>query len=252
MAGIQSVFSAGFMYGIPTGANPTPVLFGALQDVSVDFSFDLKQLYGQYQFALEQARGKAKCELKASIGRFDPALFNSLCFGTTSATGEKLSSLQESGVIPATPFQITVVNGSTFGVDLGVYSVTLGKFLTRVASGPATGQYSVNTTTGVYTFSTTDVGGNVKISYTYGAATGTTIAGSNLQMGAGPIFSVHLVNSFTGVGGKKSLWLNFPAVQSAKLQLPMKLDDFAMPSIDMQAQDDGTGNVFSWSMTGNG
>jgi hypothetical protein len=244
---VQSVFGAGFLFGIPSGANPTPVMFGAVQDTSVDFSFDLKQLYGQNQFALEQARGKGKIEIKASIGRFDPNLFNQIYFGQTTSTGEVLNSISEASVIPATPFTVTAANGATFKTDLGVYSTTLGKFLIRVASGPSTGQYSVNTTTGVYTFASADTGGAVKLNYTYSSSsTGTTITGVNPQMGSSPIFALQLVNSLKG----KSIALNFGAVQSSKLALPMKLDDFALPSLDMSAQDDGTGNVFSWTLTG--
>jgi len=244
---VQSVFGAGFLFGIPSGANPTPVMFGAVQDTTVDFSFDLKQLYGQNQFALEQARGKGKIEIKSQVGRFDPNLFNQIYFGQSTAAGELLNSMSEAGTIPATPFTITVANGATFKTDLGVYSTTAGKFLSRVASAPATGQYSVNTTTGAYLFASADVGGAVKISYTYASSsTGTTLTGLNPAMGVSPIFALQLVNSFKS----KSISLNFGAVQSSKLALPMKLDDFSMPSLDMQAQDDGTGNVFSWTLTG--
>ena len=35
--------------------------FPALQDVSLDFSFNLKELYGQYQFPLAIARGHCFC-----------------------------------------------------------------------------------------------------------------------------------------------------------------------------------------------
>ena len=244
---VQSVFGAGFLFGIPTGANPTPVMFGAVQDTSVDFSFDLKPLYGQNQFALEQARGKGKIDIKASVGRFDPNLFNQLYFGQTTAPGETLSSIAELWTIPASPYTVTAANGATFKTDLGVFNTVLGKWLTRVASAPATGQYEVNAATGAYTFASADSGGVVKLYYTYASSsTGTTLAGVNPLMGSGPIFSLQLVNSFRG----KSISLSFGAVQSSKLGLPMKPDDFSLPSIDMSAQDDGTGNVFSWTLTG--
>ncbi len=244
---VQSVFGAGYLFGVPSGANPTPVMFGAVQDTSVDFSFDLKQLYGQSQFALEQARGRGKIDIKAGVGRFDPGLFNQIYFGQTASAGEVLGSISESAAIPGSPYTVTAANAATFKTDLGVYSTTLGRFLTRVASSPATGQYAVNTTTGVYTFAAADTGGLIKLNYTYGSgSTGTTIAGANLPLGASPIFGLQLVNQFKG----KSIFLNFPAVQSSKLALPLKLDDFSLPSIDMSAQDDGTGNVFSWTMTG--
>jgi hypothetical protein len=44
---VQSVFGAGYLFSLPSGAKATPVMFGAVQDTSVDFSFDLKALYGQ-------------------------------------------------------------------------------------------------------------------------------------------------------------------------------------------------------------
>jgi hypothetical protein len=244
---VQSVFSAGFLFAIPSGGAPTPIMFGAVQDTSVDFSFDLKQLYGQSQFPLEQARGKGKIEIKAAIGRIDPSLFNQVYFGQALTTGETLNSVNELWTIPASPFVITAANGATFKTDLGVYSPTQGRFLTRVASSPATGQYAVNTTTGAYTFAAADTGGTVKLYYTYGStSTGATITGTNPPMGASVIFGLQLVNQYRG----KSLSLSFPAVQASKLALPMKLDDFTLPSLDMQAQDDGTGNVFNWTMTG--
>jgi hypothetical protein len=244
---VQSVFSAGYLFAIPSAANPTPVMFGAVQDTSVDFSFDLKQLYGQSQFALEQARGKGKIEIKASVGRVDPNLFNQLYFGAALSVGETLSSVGEAAVITAAPFAVTAANGATFKTDLGVYSSTQCRFLSRVASAPASGQYAVDTTTGIYTFAAADAGGAIKLYYTYAsAATGATIAGANPPMGSGPIFALQLVNQYRG----KSLSLSFPAVQASKLGLPMKLDDFTLPSLDMQAQDDGTGDVFTWTLTG--
>jgi len=53
-----------------------------------------------------------------------------------------------------------------------------------VASSPATGQYSVNTATGIYTFASGDTGASVLISYTFTAATtGTQLNITNQLMG---------------------------------------------------------------------
>lgn len=246
----QSIFGTGFMFATPSGANPTPTRFGALQDVSVDFSFDMKQLWGSNQFPLEQGRGKGKIDIKASIGRVDPNLFNNIFFGLTTATGETLNSVDEAGTIPTTPFQITVVNSATWSVDLGVYDTTAKIWLTRVASAPATKQYSV--AAGVYTFAAADTGHIVAISYTYtSAATGVKLSYTNQILGGSVVFSVQLVNKFKhGDGTTRSLFLNFPAVQCPKLGMPLKLDDFTLTSLDLMAQDDGAGNVFNYSMTG--
>jgi len=246
----QSVFGVGFLFATPSGANPTPTRFGRLQDVAVDFSYDSKLLYGSNQYALEQARGKAKIDLKATVGVVDPALFNSVYFGLTTATGETLNSVDEAATPSSGTF--TVANGATFSQDLGVYNTATGLFMTRVASAPAAGQYAVNTATGVYTVNTAQNGQLLKASYTYAStSTGQSLAFTNQLMGSTVIFSVQLVNKFKGSDGVvRSLFLNFPAVQCPKLSMPLKLDDFTLPQLDMSAQDNGSGNVFNYSMTG--
>jgi hypothetical protein len=243
----QSVFGVGFLFATPAGANATPTRFGALQDVTVDFSFDTKLLYGSSQFALEQARGKGKIDIKAAIGRVDPNLFNNIFFGLSTSVGETLNSIDETGVITAGA--VTVANASTWTQDLGVYNVATGLYMTRVASAPSGNQYAV--TGGAYTFNASLNGDAVRISYVYSSTTtGTRLAYTNQPMGSNAIFSMTLVNQFAGVGGRKSLFMSFPAVQASKLSMPLKLDDFTLTSLDMGAQDDGSGNVFSYSMTG--
>lgn len=246
----QSVFGVGFLFATPQGANPTPTRFGRLQDVGVDFSHDIKLLYGSNQYALEQARGKAKIDIKATIGVVDPALFNNVYFGLTTATGETLNSIDEAATPASGAF--TVANGATYSQDLGLYNTVTGLWMTRVASAPAAGQYAVNTTTGVYTTNTAQNGQLLRASYTYASAgTGSTVSFTNQLMGAGVVFSVQLVNKFKGSDGVvRSLFLNFPAVQCPKLSMPLKLDDFTLTQLEMSAQDNGSGAVFNYSMTG--
>ena len=246
----QSVFGVGFLFATPLGVTPTPTRFGRLQDVSVDFSYDQKQLYGSNQYALENARGKAKIDLKATVGVVDPNLFNNIFFGLSTSTGETLNSVDESATPSSGTF--TVANAATFSQDFGVYNTVTGLWLTRVASAPAVGQYAVNTSTGVYTTNTAQNGQLLRVSYSYASAsTGANLSFTNQLMGASVIFSVQLVNKFKGGDGVvRSLFLNFPAVQCAKLSMPLKLDDFTLPQLDMSAQDNGSGAVFSYSMTG--
>jgi hypothetical protein len=61
------VFGSGALIATPTIdafgnaiANPSPVEFGTLQDVSLDVSWDTKTLYGQLQFPVAAGRGKGK------------------------------------------------------------------------------------------------------------------------------------------------------------------------------------------------
>lgn len=246
----QSVFGVGFLLATPSGANPTPTRFGRLQDVSVDFSFEEKLLYGSNQFALEHARGKGKIDIKATVGVIDPALFNNIFFGLTTTTGEILNSVDESQTTATTTF--TVTNAATFSQDFGVYNTVTGLWMGRVASAPAAGQYAVNTTTGVYTINAAQENVLLKASYTYASAsTGKSLSYTNQLMGSTVRFALALVNQYRGDDGiNRSLLMNFPSVSCPKLSMPLKLDEFALPQLDMNAGDDGSGNVFNYTMTG--
>ena len=61
----QHSFGSGFLYGIPSGANPTPQLFGTLQEVMLDVSYSTKKLHGQLQFPVAIGRGMASMTGKA-------------------------------------------------------------------------------------------------------------------------------------------------------------------------------------------
>jgi hypothetical protein len=172
----MNIFGSGNLWGTPLQdasgnalANPSPVLFGTLQEVSIDISFDTKMLYGQLQFPVDVARGKGKATGKAKAANINGALFNSIFFGQTMSSGILRDVYDVVGsVIPTTPFQVTPVvpNSGTWATDLGVRTV-LGTPLVRVASAPTTGQYSV--AAGVYTFASADVGLTFYISYQYTA-----------------------------------------------------------------------------------
>src|SRR5258708_8101831 len=148
-------FGSGTLFGYPIGGNvapnPTPTKFGTLQDVSLDISGDVKPLYGQKQFPEAVARGKCKVTGKAKSAWINGKMYNDLFFGQTLGTGMIKTALDEAATVPATPFQVTIVNAAQFKQDCGVRYTNTGIPLTRVASAPAFAQYSVNTPTGVYT-----------------------------------------------------------------------------------------------------
>src|SRR5258708_31721211 len=170
-------FGAGSLWGFPVSggnaANPTPILFGTLQDVSLDISGDVKMLYGQRQFPEAIARGKCKITGKAKYAWINSKQMNDLFFGQTLTAGMIKVQQNEAYSIPATPFQVTVappsgtyLNDATRG-DQGVRYAATGVPLTKVASGPTVGQYSVAVATGIYTFAAADTLASVLISYMY-------------------------------------------------------------------------------------
>lgn len=236
-------FGSGNLYGI-VGANAVPRKFGALQDVSVDFSFTMKELYGQSQFPLSVARGQGKIAGKAKFANLNGGMVNDLFFGGSNVTGRTEYINAEASVIPSTPFTITVVNGATFKDDLGVVNLTTGVPLVRVASGPTTGQYSVSNA-GVYTFAAADTGASVAIDYSYTvAASGNTTTISNQLVGTAPTFAAVFPVKYNG----KTLLLKLNACTSSKLTLATKIDDFMVPEFDFSAYADAAGNIGSLSL----
>ncbi len=226
----------------------TPINFGLIQEVGLDFSFDTKELYGQYQFPLAIARGKGKVGGKAKLARISALAFGTLFFGIAPIAGQTATAFGEGPTpIPTTPFQITATNGATFVDDLGVINSATGLPLTKVASGPTTGQYSVSAA-GVYTFASADNVSaiSVLLNYTYTIpATGSQIKVVNSLLGFTPTFTAQLYTTFQN----KTVNLRLPNCTSSKLTFPTKLDDFVMPDLDFAVYADVAGNIGNWSFS---
>lgn len=253
----QYGFGSGMLWATPqTDAagnaltTPTPLLVGVLQEGGVDFSFDTKTLFGQNQFPVAAGRGKGKITGKAKFAQFFGALFNSVIFGQTLTTGLVSAKYDTTGsVIPASPYQVTVTppSSGTYSRDLGVIDSN-GRPMTKVASAPATGQYSQ--AAGVYTFAAADTGKSVFINYEYTVAAGSAPTATqstvmNMQMGAAPSFQVDLFVPYQG----KSLKISLMSAIADKLSLSTKQDDFLVPDFSFQAFANAAGQVATYSLS---
>lgn len=240
----QYGFGSGLMFGTRTDiANPTPRLFGTLQEGSVDFSGDTKQLFGMSQFPVDVARAKMKIEGKAKLGQISAAVFNDLFFAETSGATLHQIAYLEAKTIPGTPFQVTATNTTGFSDRGAVYAATGVPFI-LVASAPAAGQYSV-TSGGVYTFAAVDTGAAVLISYAYTAATGGySFTITNKLMGNTPTFRLDLNMQFRS----KQMLLRLNACVSSKLGLSTKQDDYVIPEFDFEAFADAANNIGTFSV----
>jgi len=250
---MQFNFGSGVFYGTPLQdaygnsiANPTPIKLGILQDVSIDLSFDTKMLYGQSQFPVAVGRGKGKISLKSKFAQLNGASVNNLFFGQTVTNGIVADYVDSTGsVIPASPYAITPAPPASgvYSYDLGVRTgagfANQGVPMTRVASAPSTGQYSLSA--GVYTFAAADTGKTVYIDYQYTAtsttATKSTVA--NVLMGQAPFFKADFFSTYAG----KNCVLTFPQALATKLTLASKQDDFTIPEFDVDGFADPSGST---------
>ncbi|HET8552700.1 MAG TPA: hypothetical protein VFM97_09535 [Gammaproteobacteria bacterium] len=234
-------FGLGDLYKVGDDALATPGRFGTLQDVSVDFSWNEKELQGQSGFPEAVARGAAKISGKATSGRVNGQLFNELFFDGDIADGRTLIARNEAATPEAATFTVNVANAAKFDTDLGVRNAATGAPYLKVAAGSeAAGAYSVDPATGVYTFSDQTP---VLIDYSYADDTGSTLTLNNKLQGPAPTFKLILRDEYEGEQSVMTLF----ACSSSKLSLPKKNEDFVMPEIDFAARADAAGRVMTWS-----
>jgi hypothetical protein len=237
-------FGSGVLLGARTDiANATPVNFGLVQEVQLDLQFTAKELYGQYQFPVAIARGQGKATGKAKMAQVSGLAFNNLFFGGTLGTGQLATSYGEAGTVPSSSaYTVTVANSGTWQDDYGVVYAATGLPLTKAASGPSAGQYSV--AAGVYTFNASDAGKAVLLSYTYTVSgSGQELTLGNPLLGTTPTFQAQLYTSFQGKPCNVKL---FNCV-SSKLSFATKLEDFTIPELDFDIFANTAGNVLQWS-----
>lgn len=242
-------FGSGILTGLRTdnsGTN-TPQRFGALQDVSVEFTGDTKELFATQQFPIDTARGKTKITGKAKVAEIKAAMYNELFFGQTLTTGQLKYAYNESTTLTNTTVSpsYTVANSaSTPLVDQGVFSGTTGNQLAAVASAPVSNQYTFNTSTGVYGFSTFNNNQAILVNYTYKVTTGTQIAIGNPFMGTTPRFTATLFQQYEG----NQIVLVLNACVSNRLSFPTRIDDYIIADLDFNAYADVAGNIGTWNM----
>lgn len=247
MAGQQYAFGTGVLFGRSNSiTNPTPVRFGGLQDVTIDFSFTTKPLYGQYQYPIAVGRGTAKVTGKAKWAQFNAQAYNDLFFGnTTLPSGEIKTAVAETASVTANIITAVHNGAGNFVADMGVVKASDGSILTRVANGPVALQYSCNETTGVYTFNSSQNAVSMQISYTWNdTANGKNIAITNQLLGNAPTFMAVFTNTYNGQ--QQTLTLN--QCMSSKLSFATKLEDWTIPEFNFDIFADASNNIGSFAM----
>jgi hypothetical protein len=223
---------------------PVAVNIGYAQEMSLDFSGNTKELFGQNQFPLVAARSTIKATGKIKAATISGIAWNNVFFGGTLTPASGFAwVVDEAASIPGTPFTVTVAGSAQFDADLGVKYAATGLPFQRVASAPVAGQYSV--AAGVYTFASADTLSAVLITYTKTITTATvqkTII-TNQPIGTTPTFQMDYYNSLNQPGSTPFAIRLFACIAS-KLSIAFKLEDFAMPEFDFSLFANSSGQVF--------
>jgi hypothetical protein len=213
-------------------ATPVPVNIGFANELTLDLSGNVKELYGQNQLPIVAARGTIKATGKMKAAVISGDAWNNVFYGQSVVAGGITWVIDENGTIPTTPFQVTVAGSATFDADLGVRYKATGLPLIRVAATPAVGQYTV--AAGVYTFNTADSTLVVLITYSKTAAAGGEIlAVSNALIGTTPTFQLDYYTVLNQPSAKTFIVRVYACI-GAKHAMTFKLEDFMMPEFDFQ------------------
>ena len=242
------VFGSGVLIGTPLNVpTPTPINFGLVQKVTVDTSVSVKELYGQYAFPVAVGSGTRKVTCKASLARFSGQALGRLFYNQIPTPGSTISQFAEVHSVPgSSPFTITVSNATHFVADQGVVYASTGLPLIAVASAPVTGQYAVNTTTGVYTFATGDQAAGVLISYTYTSSSqGESLTIGNPLIGPTSTFMATLFATDPTTNAQFSVTLN--QCVASKFSFDTNIEDFAKPDFEFQAFANAAGQVMTFN-----
>lgn len=231
------------MFCIPRmEAVPTPRLLGTMQEVSIEFSGNIKELFGQNQFSEATARGQQKVTGKAKFASIKMDTYNDLYFNEAVRVGQNLVALNEIQTVDATAHTVTAKK-SGFLRNLGVVDGLTGQTLKRIASTatPQSGEYALDDATGVYMFHTDMDGKEVYLSYMYfDNANGKTITINNQPIGEAPSF----MGIFSGrFGGKETTLILNNCIASKLSLITTKLEDFNIPEFDFAASVDDLGRL---------
>ena len=246
---VNKGFGSGVMFMTPLGsAIAQPIRVGIMQDVSMDISFEEKPLYGQTQWAYALARGKAKGDCKAKFAQIDSLAMGQVFFGVTPSAGQNQIADLEAHTIPASSaYTVQVTNHTTFGSDEGVfYAATMQPLQNAGTAAVSTGTYSLNASTGTYTFAVGDEGVNILISYEWNdGATGKKTAVTAQPMGTATYFSVDLFEQDPETGAQWGARLY--RCMSSKLNIATKQDDWTIPEFDFSIQQNAAGQVLDFN-----
>jgi hypothetical protein len=233
-----------------TIATPTPVRIGIVQEIAIDLTWTNKPLFGTYQYPVAVGRGTAKSTGTIKWAQINSASWNALVIGQPASvtTGTQTQDYRDviGAAIPGTPYQITPTppSSGTWIADLGVCDSN-GIQYVKVASSPATGQYSV--AAGVYTFAAADTTKTVYIDYTY-TYTNTnahTLTATNPLLGYVPIFQLDVDIPYASKNAKFTLY----QCVGDKLAIATKLEDWMITETTFGFFANAAGNPFKYSIS---
>lgn len=235
-------FGLGFIGAMPTTGGD-PVYFGLAQGINITLTETKVPLRGNKKYAVDIGIGE--CDMKGkidSVNMFGGSLAT-LIGGTTAAGMTKLVA-DETGTVPATPFELTLAEAATYVNTYRVYNVTNSVQMTEVSSSPSAMEYSV--ASGVITFNTAEEGDSVLTTYSYtDAADGYSTVVTNDNQSVATKCILACCASQTTTGGE--LYVTFPKVVFGGLTLDIKPGQWNTNNVEFDVCADSAATICTFS-----
>lgn len=232
-------FHSAEVYIKRTAANPTPRRIAIIQDVSIEIKRDIKELFGENKYAEDAASGNESISGKYKSGELDPGWMMEEFMTSARTTGSIILVKREVGTVASGT--VTVDGAANFREDYGVVDPLTDRPLRRVSGSPAEGEYSVNETTGVYTFNAAANGDDFLFTYLTDSTAGETYTVNNTLAGDS-VFCSLLLYKTSRTGKPFGLRLANATFESASFGF--KLNEHAMPEGSFKGFAGDDGKVF--------
>lgn len=223
-------------------AIPSPVNVGYANEFSIDATGTIKELYGQFQWPLQVARGTIK-----GTGKFKSAVISGLAWSAlfygqnaSTASGQIAWNIGTTVTLStASTASVQVGSSTSFDADLGITYAATGLPFRRVSTGnEVTGSYSIGSTAaGLYNFAAGDTTGGaaggtpIKVTYTSTTTVGQSLLVTNQLIGSTPTFQLDYYTNLNQPGSKPFAVRIYSCVAN-KHAMQFKLEDFMMPEFD--------------------
>jgi len=264
MSAPPAAFGPGVLILTRTDITPgIAINVGYVQEFTLDFAGQTKQLYGQNQFALVGARATIKATGKMKNATLSGLAMNAAFYGNSFSTAAysagvgvlswNIGSTYTTGSTGGTG-SLQIGSSLTFDADLGVTYAASGLPLQRVSTGnEANGKYSIGSTApGLYNFA--DQGANIKVTFTSAGSTGASgpstsgppqsLTVTNQIIGTTPTFQLDYYTNLNQPTQTPFAFRLFQCI-AAKHTMAFKLEDFMMPEFDFDIFANSAGQVYT-------
>lgn len=238
---------------IATLAGGTPVNIGLAQEITLDEKASNKGLVGQGRRKLAVGGGVITTTIKVKLARISGLALAQLWLGIQPTAGGTFSIIGEAHTLPASSPSLTIAppNGGTFFQDAGInYSATGVPLINSGTVAPGTGQYSVNPSTGIYSFAVGDDSKGIYANYAYKTGSfGQSIVSTNPQLGNTVSIGalINIIDPTTNL----SATLQVFNIVFDNVSLGSKLEDFLYPEMNGEAYCNPAGQCWQWNFPDN-